>query len=521
MNPTPNILNEFATTESLWLEFSPQEIQHAWPDRGIYSNRAACWNAFINQLCLDGFIPWLEAFLPEADRFISIWPDRSTRSSWWELLNGVAIGFGETRFILIPTETVEPDRFVVPREWVDLPSFAGDYYLSVQVEIDEERDAGWMRLLGYTTHEKLKRENRYDPVLATYSIERSEAIDDFATLWLAQKLRPLRQVELETLPVLSGDRAELLLSQLAQTAGYSPRLRQDLDIAFEEWGALLENSQWRQRLYQLRLEAARSRVQLDTTPLDTTQPETTTDRSDATHPGAINLARWLRNMGQNMGREVEDRVDSGWQTLEEVVATLGDRQPNFAYTYRSSAIWEDDASTPTISYITQLLKSHRDRQTQLSAMDLLGRIGYGNAEAIAALMEIRQNTPNADLRRQAAVSLGRIDPTNPQAGVRRAKKLNLGLRLDGLELLLVATIMPEPNSKTTVHLRVYPVGQEALPSGVQLMVLDRTDRQLLKPAIATDANNIIQLKFRCDRGDEFRVKVTFDEMIFVDDFWIE
>ena len=503
MSATPDLLDELETTQSLWIEFSSDQIQQAWPEAGRYSHRAACWNAFVNQLCLNGFIPWLETILPPSDRAVSVWPGVATQPSVWEALNGAAITFGETRWILIPTETVEPDGFFVPREWVDLPSFAGDYYLSLQVEIDEERDAGWMRLLGYTTHEKLKRRNRYDPIFATYSIETSDAIDDFATLWLAQKLRPHRRVELATLPVLSGDRAECLLQQLAQTAGYSPRLRQTLDITFEEWGALLENDRWRQRLHQLRLEAVQSRMQLDATQLDTTHYR----------PSAINLARWL----QHLGREAGDRLDGGWQTLEEVVATLSDHHPSFACTYRSAAVWGNDASLPAIPFITQLLRSHRDRETQLSAMDLLGRIAYGNSEAIEALTEIRQNTQNDDVRRQAAVSLGQIDPSNPQAGMRKCKILDLNLQLDKKQVTLIMTLMPQVDGKTNVHLRVYPVGLTYLPPHLQLTVVDDRDRVFLETE-SRQADNWIQLEFNGDSGDYFGLKLGTQSETFFQSF---
>lgn len=77
-------------------------------------------------------------------------PSRDDLSSIWEVVNGTAIGIGETRIVLIP-EAMDTDEYEVQAEWVDIPSWAADYYLAVQVNSED----CWLRIWGYTTHKKL------------------------------------------------------------------------------------------------------------------------------------------------------------------------------------------------------------------------------------------------------------------------------------------------------------------------------------------------------------------------------
>lgn len=239
-----------ACPQNLWLELSPKDRQIARQQIHSCSNDVARRRAYINSLCLNAFFGWLQNEPDLQDEAPMPWPGRSELAAIWELLNGTAIEFGQTRLLLVPSETVDPDQMSVLQEWVDIPSWTADYYLAVQVNLDEEEQECWMRVWGFATRQTLEN-GEYDSVRRAYILNREDLIEDLNVLWVARKVCPEQKIAAKPLPALSSERAEKLLEQLGQPTAYSPRLEQE----FEEWATLLENNIWREELYQRRLKA--------------------------------------------------------------------------------------------------------------------------------------------------------------------------------------------------------------------------------------------------------------------------
>ncbi|MEC4815319.1 MAG: DUF1822 family protein [Scytonema sp. PMC 1069.18] len=233
----------FADPTQLCLEI-PEVVQiQASQHSQAFSTPSRRWNAYLNQICLGTFLPWLqEEHAPKATPS----PSMTAQKSIWEVVNGTAVVWGTTRLVLIPTEEISMNELHVPQEWVDIPTWAADYYLGVQVNTDE----GWIRIVGYTTHEKLKTQGRYDAGDRIYSLDEEALIPDLNVLWVTRQLCPNESTRvaiapLQTLPI---ERAENMLQRLGNTSVKTPRLA----VPFQIWGALLEHSGWRQRLYELR-----------------------------------------------------------------------------------------------------------------------------------------------------------------------------------------------------------------------------------------------------------------------------
>lgn len=94
-------------------------------------------------------MPWLQEDLaPQAKPL----PSTTALPSFWEFVSGTAISIDGTRFVLVPSQAMDLGEMRVAQEWVDIPSFVGDYYLAVQVEPDD----GYVRIWGYCTHEQIK-----------------------------------------------------------------------------------------------------------------------------------------------------------------------------------------------------------------------------------------------------------------------------------------------------------------------------------------------------------------------------
>lgn len=475
MFTVPELMVEFS--EQLWLEFDRRERSAAWPNDGEYSYNAARWNAFLNRLCLTLVVPWLEE---ESGLAAKVWPSEADLPGIWEVVNGTAVALDKTRFVLIPSEALDIAEFCVPQEWVDIPSWAGDYYLAVQVN----PDGGWLRVWGYATHEMLKSKGIYDELERCYYLRREDAIENLNVMWVAVEVGADERVPVKPLPVLSAMSAEKLLAQLSRHSPYSPRL----DVGFEQWGALLDNASWRQQLYERRMLAVAGDVAAAVAPA----PAST----------LVNLSQWFENV-----------VEAGWQTIEEL---FGAPEVNLARGFRSGG--SESGSPEAIAKKIRLIYITSDEGLLKIAAQRLGEIGKGYPQAVEALIYLLGKTTDEETRWAAAESLWKIDPGNPASGVRRVK--DLGMQIAGHAVALMVAALPKAEGKLAILVRVYPLGgKTSLPPGLGLTVLDEQGDIFLEVQ-ARDTDEWIQLKLGGTRGEWFSVKVGLEGVSVSESFVI-
>lgn len=256
----------------------PAEVQEqSWQQSQACVSPRGRWNAFLSQVSLNTFLPWLQAeYAPAAN--VSM--DVNLLPQYWELVNGVSLTVDTKRFILIPDKNLDTREFYVPQEWVDIPGWAGDYYLPVQVN----PDGAWIRIWGYTTHEQLKNQGSYNPDERTYSLDANQMIEDLNVLWVVRQLYPDEQTQtaIAPLPTLSTTQIDNLWQRLANPAITNPRL----ELPWETWGALLATGQLK--------------------------PQTE----------SINLHQWLQNV-----------FTDSWQTITALLGT----QPDLAFSFRQAS----------------------------------------------------------------------------------------------------------------------------------------------------------------------------------------
>ncbi|MBD2450741.1 DUF1822 family protein [Nostoc sp. FACHB-152] len=296
----------------LWLDVSPEIQNQSWQQSQSSVSPRGRWNVFLNQVCVSTFLPWLQTeYVPEATI--------ETLPITWEFVNGTAINIDTKRLILIPDKSLETREFSVPQEWIDIPQWAGDYYLAVQVNPDGE----WMRIWGYTTHEQLKNQGSYNSQERTYSLDATQMIEDLNVLWVVRQLYPEEQTRtaLASLPVLSAAQIENLWQRLTSPTITNPRL----ELPFEIWGALLNREDWPQRFTQK-------------TPL-------------------VNLRQWFQNI-----------IADNWQTIESFLGT----QPDFAFSFRQVA----DAAEQSIQRVKEIQLPNQAVVLMLTlTAELDGRVG--------------------------------------------------------------------------------------------------------------------------------------------------
>lgn len=275
----------FDTLTQLELEIPPEILQQCWQQSDGQATVKGQWNAFLNNLCLQSFLPWLQS--EYAPRARLLW-NQSLLPGCWEVVNGTAIMWGNKRIVLLPNTSIDASEFRVPQEWVDISNWVGDYYLAIQVNPDES----WMRVWGYTTHEQLKNSGSFDNSDRSYCLDAAEMIQDLSVLWVVGEVNPdeTTRTFVENLSTVPTTQAENLLQRLANQDIILPRL----ELPFHLWGALVANDNWRQQLFQLR----RSSLQRDVT----------------VQKVAVNLSRWLQNA-----------FEDSWESIENVLgnASLG------------------------------------------------------------------------------------------------------------------------------------------------------------------------------------------------------
>jgi RNA polymerase sigma factor (sigma-70 family) len=235
-----------------------------------------CTDAYINRVCLNTLLDFIQYDGLQA----SICLGADNMFSVWDIVNGSAISIGTTKLVIVPTEAIY-DELEVPQEWVDIPSWLGDYYIAVQFRLEDN----CLRVWGYTTHQELKNNVNYDSRNRVYRLDASKLTCDMDTLWVRRKCYPqaLTRALVSPLPELSATVAENLIARLADAAVVFPRL----SVPFVTWGALLENENWRHQLY-----TTRQRIQGNTTV-----------------PHITRLGEWLQG-----------RFDNTWQTIEDTLS---------------------------------------------------------------------------------------------------------------------------------------------------------------------------------------------------------
>lgn len=268
------------------------------------------WTAYLNQLCLTALLPWFQSETPSS----RTWVNANALPSFWEFVNGTAFTVNGLRFVVIPTESIDHDELRIPQEWIDLPTWAGDYCLAAQVEPDEGRVSVW----GYATHHTVKTQGHLDFNDRTYCLT-SDQLANPELIWLTSELcQPQLRAELTALPALSIEQANNLITRLSNPELLSPRLA----VPFQMWGALIEHGGWRQRLYQSRqgitqpsiLEWLQSGVsQLFNWERLELQPGYAAARSaDLTAPTNV-LSRVLEIAGQQYELQVIPQADQTWR----------------------------------------------------------------------------------------------------------------------------------------------------------------------------------------------------------------
>lgn len=459
--------------EQIWIEISDRDLIAAEPSAQDYSNQTGHHHAFLNRLCLNLFLCWIGKNLALKSQPKPFFEE--SLKSIWEIVNGVGINLGAQRLILIPSDAIDTQDFAVPQEWIDLPNWAGDYYLPVQVDLENH----YLRIWGFVSHRTLKNVAEYDPIYREYYIESERIHNDLDTLWVACDGDRNNKTAMAALPQLTENKAKQLIEKLSQPSLYSPRL----EVSFEQWGALINQTSWLQQLYQQR---ARQQQRL------------------------VKLSQWF-----------SDCVEEGWQALEDFIQT----KPLIpAMRSRVKGI---HLNTPEAikRAIKQLYASQQEIAFPSFPEQKVSRASFKTARTNSsedenALVYLLQNTSNETIRWQAAEYLCAITYKHPDAPIR--KVMDLGIQLLGHPIALAIALLRKSNGQVAILLRVYPMNDRLkLPPGLRLMGLYENGepiKGLEAISRSEPQDDYISLYFCADIGDRFGVLLSLEDVKIIEQF---
>lgn len=224
------------TPDSIWLEI-PADIQEiSWAKSTAFTDASTRQRVYINLLCQQVIFNYLQSEIPPASLV-------ENQEDFWQLgVNGFTVKLGEKSVVVIASETLDIEGMEIPQEWVDIPQLIGDYYLAVQVNNAEN----YLRIWGYTTYKNIKEKGQYIQRNLNYSLLRNQlqSGSDSLDLWGEYELQPVKIEREKRSEKLSLDRLTTLLDILANPQLIFPRKA----IAFQEWAAVIVNSNWRKIL---------------------------------------------------------------------------------------------------------------------------------------------------------------------------------------------------------------------------------------------------------------------------------
>jgi hypothetical protein len=246
-----------------WVQaITPQLNAQAWQHSRQQATPWAQWNAYLNQLCLEGVLENLNADklngetpsgsnrrpqeVSVASSPQAIGMNHQARDRTWSLVNGSVITVGSTRIALIPSEAVDQSELEVPQEWLDIPRWAADYYLAVFVMPDAET----LHIAGYATHQQIKQQGYFNPQARSYHLPIEGLTTDLNLLWLTRDRYTTAQTRgsIAAPANLSATQAQNLIQRLGSPQELMPRL----EVPFSQWAALLDQPEWHEQLYRQR-----------------------------------------------------------------------------------------------------------------------------------------------------------------------------------------------------------------------------------------------------------------------------
>ena len=457
----------------LWLGFSEEEKQENWKKSVNHSSDLARFQAYLNSLAAEIFIHWLEEE-GDLETKPKIYFDNKKLNSIWEFINGTTITIGKTKIILIPTDKDNLEEFNVPQEWIDIPEWEADYYLPIQLDLEEN----WLRVWGYTTHQQLKTIGKYSPLEKTYSLEKNDLIEDLNVMLVAREFCDSERVKISELSKIKDIQGEELINNWGRKLHYSPRVL----IPFPQWASFIINDDWRESLYQSCLNS-------DAVNIITTSH----DINDNLREDIVENINPIVNHDttENINPTVNHGITQNVNLITPNMVNKINQNINLIVNNNESKL--NNISTPITNKINQNLVKISGWLDDIFEQGWLKADSLFNEENLA--FSTRNQSSNFD---------------NEANIINAAKLIDLGIKLGEQSLVLLMACVPNNQGKIAITVQIHPrQGITYLPPNLKLTAMDDEGNLIQEAVISRNADNYIQLKrFSAPIGVKFALEVS-------------
>jgi hypothetical protein len=465
--------------DDTWIDLSAiSQLDSKLSERDLADQDYHLSRVDLNQICMVAVKKWLsEIFdLELKSVFPFIFGGKDNLEFISELVNGFALQLGKTRLVFIPSQSLDLTEIEIPQEWVDLPNWAGDYYVPIQVDVEGK----YLHLWTFLSHYDLKNNGEFDRVFRNYEIPDGAGTKNLDVLFTACELHALgeltpKRAEIAPVPILAGADANKLIEQLQQhRSGFSPRL----ELLFIQWGAILNDEREYLEKY------SNPRILVHASPDKSRTP--------------IVLSHWFDKQLETIHQE--------WKSIGEFFT-----QPQWQTGLRGDLDLGNDWRSQSKEIINRVKEL-----TICPQRNLMYRSVGKNAEE---LVNIIQNTTSQQERWESIEYLWALDPEHPILPI--YKLMDLGLFFQGEQLSLLVSIVRTKKGKLGILIRLSPNrNMTTLPSGIKLSRLDEQGNES-RAAIAKDRKQqCLQLIFDADFGDLFSVCVILNDNHLTQEFQV-
>jgi len=215
----------------------------------------------------------------------------------------------------------------------------------------------------------------------------------------------------------------------------------------------------------------------------------------------IDWRQWLQNL--------QDEIfEPYWQPPELGLAMGGHR----------SADRPNDPET--IARLIQQLNRTNDETRRRQIATELGDTAVGSPEAIAALTNLLTTSEDPETLWQAALSLGKINPSHPSAGIERAKAIDFISETASLTVALLVAFRPKNENKVSVRVRIEAIDEEnPLPANLQVTVFDESGNAFREAKPKNES--FLQLQgFTGSVAEAFSIRLSLGEISVRENFVI-
>jgi hypothetical protein len=455
-------------SDQLWIAISSEDIEKATKELDVYSSNRSRQRGLINYLCMQKLIPLIKNY---SDREVKAYlpQDSAERMAcFWDVVNGFSLDVeGGYKLVVVPSEYSDIEEFSIPQEWMDIFTLHGEYYLGVQVDLEE----GWLRVWGYATHQEIKQQGEYTSASRSYSLDEGDVTTDVNLLWAAMDLGIKEVVNLNPIPDLSKEQTKELIEQLSEPSLFD--IRHDLE--FEQWAGIIKNEDLRQKLYEARTNCL------------------------APVPASLTFSQSVSDIVATLSSLIDyGTALLGW-SLSPAYASRG--QFSFRSTYRSSSFQQVQVIIELLDYKTPT----GELQQAIIDLDNIDTDDEKIRELVIANLAklINELERDEETRWRAADKLYEIDPTHPSAGVQQRKGISFDERFISFKMDIIAL----PDDKFAIRASVESDDpQNVLPGGLEMIIFDRDSRELLR--ISSKPNDyLIKKPLKGNKGDEFIISL--------------